>query len=158
MKLIIIAALSRNRVIARDGKLPWRIPEDLRRFKRLTLNHTLLMGRTTYESLGKPLPQRRNVVLTSRPIEGIETYPSVEAALEALHDQDELFIIGGGKVYAEFIDRADAMHLTHVDREVEGDTFFPPYEHLIGTRYRLVIEEKHEGFVFRDYILKESAQ
>lgn len=152
MKLIIIAALSRNRVIGKDGKLPWHISEDLKRFKRLTTGHTVLMGRKTFESLGKPLPHRRNVVLTSHTLPDVETYPTLAQALQALEKEEKVFVIGGGEIFAQLIDHADELHLTLVDQEVEGDTFFPPYEHLVGTRYRLVSREVHEGFVFEDYV------
>lgn len=151
MNLIIIAALNRRRVIGKDGKLPWHISEDLKRFKRLTTGHTVLMGRKTYESLGKPLSDRRNVVLTSRKIPNAEAYRTVGEALEALRDEPKVFVIGGGEVFARFLERADEWHLTVVDREVEGDTFFPPYEHLIGNRFLLVGREEHEGFTFLDY-------
>jgi len=100
MKLILIAALSRNRAIGKDGKIPWRIPEDLRRFKELTVGNIVLMGRKTYESLGNPLPGRRNVVLTSRLIPGIETHASLETALQALRREEKVFVIGGGTVFA----------------------------------------------------------
>lgn len=152
MKLIIIAALSRNRVIGKDGKLPWHISEDLKRFKRLTTGHTVLMGRKTYESLGKLLPNRRNVVLTSHTIPNVETYPTLAQALQALEKEEKVFVIGGGEIFAQLLDHADELHLTIIDKEVEGDTFFPPYKHLIGTRYRLVSREEHEGFVFEDYV------
>ncbi len=154
MKLIIIAALNRKHVIGSNGKLPWHISEDLKRFKRLTVGHTVLMGRTTFESMGKPLPGRRNVVLSSKEIPGVETYSTIDAALDALKAQDKVFVIGGGKIFAQFIERADELHLTLVDIDVDGDAFFPPYEHLIGTRFMLVNEEKHEGYVFRDYKTK----
>lgn len=152
MKLLLIAALSRNRVIGKEGKLPWHIPEDLRRFKRLTTGHTVLMGRKTFESLGKPLPNRRNVVLTSRTIPGIETYSSIPAALEALADEEKVFVIGGGEIFRQFLERVDGWYLTIVEKEVEGDVFFPPYEHLIGSQFLLVNKEEHEGFTFLDYV------
>lgn len=151
MKLVIIAVLGRNRVIGKDGKLPWYISEDLKRFKRLTTGHTVLMGRKTFESLGKPLPNRRNVVLTSQEISGVETYPTLAQALQVLDDQEKVFVIGGGEIFAQLLDHADEMHLTLVDQHVEGDTYFPPYEHLIGTRFKLVSREGHGGFEFEDY-------
>jgi dihydrofolate reductase len=154
MKLIIIAALNRKRVIGNNGKLPWHISEDLKRFKRLTVGHTVLMGRKTFESMGKPLSDRRNVVLTSKTIPGVETYSTITAALIALKGVEKTFVIGGGKIFEQFLDRADELHLTLVDVDVDGDTFFPPYEHLIGTRFVLVSEEKHEGYTFRDYTAK----
>lgn len=151
MTLIIIAAVSINRVIGKDGKVPWDIPEDLQRFMRLTSGHTVLMGRRSFESLGKPLPRRRNVVLSSKPIAGIETYQSVEAALSALRDQEKVFVIGGGVVFRQLIDKADLLQLTIVEREVAGDTFFPPYEDLVKNEMELVFEEGHEGFRYLDY-------
>lgn len=151
MRLSIIAALNRDRVIGIGGNLPWHVSEDLRRFKRLTIGHTVLMGRKTYESLGKPLPNRRNVVLTARSIPGVETYPAISPALLALQDQEQVFVIGGGELYAQMLDSADALYLTIVDQQVQGDTFFPPYAHLIGSTFRLVHSEQHEGYRFEDY-------
>jgi len=151
VKIALIAAVSRNRVIGKDGKLPWHISEDLKRFKRLTTGHAVLMGRTTFESLGKPLPDRRNVVLTSRPIPGVETYRSIDDALKALNDEERVFVIGGGKIFAQLIERADELYLTLIDHDVEGDTFFPPYEHLLGTRFTLVRSTPANGYMFADY-------
>lgn len=157
MKLIIIAALTASRVIGKDGKMPWHYSEDLKRFKRLTMGQTVLMGRKTYESMGKPLPGRTNVIVTTSKISvppgaDMEIYPSLEEALFELRGREKVFVIGGGMIYAQLIDRADAMHLTMIEQESEGDTFFPEYDHLIGTVYRLVSEEKHKGFSFQDYI------
>ena len=155
MKLIIIAALNKKRVIGNGGKLPWHISEDLKRFKRLTVGHTVLMGRKTFESMGKPLTDRRNIVLTSKKIPGVETYATITTALAAIKDQEKIFIIGGGKIFEQFLDKASELCLTIVDNDVDGDTFFPPYEHLIGTRFTLVSEEKHVGYTFRDYAARK---
>ncbi len=152
VKLIIIAALSRNHVIGQEGKVPWHISEDLKRFKRLTTGHTVLMGRKTFESLGKALTDRKNVVLTSKKISGVETYATLAEVLQALENEEKVFVIGGGELFTQLIDQADALYLTLVDREVEGDAFFPPYEHLIGTRYKLVAREEHPEYVFEDYV------
>ena len=151
MKLIIIAALNKARVIGRNGKLPWHLSEDLKRFKRLTTGHAVLMGRKTFESLGSPLPNRRMVVLTSGKIPGVETYHTIGHALQALQDQERVFIIGGGELYAQLLDSVDGLHLTIVEQDADGDTFFPPYEHLIGTVFKLVNKEQHDGFRFEDY-------
>ena len=151
MKLIIIAALNNKRVIGKDGKIPWHVSEDLKRFKRITLGHVVLMGRKSYASLGKPLPGRRNVVLTSRKIAGVETFTSIDAALDTLKNQEKIYVIGGGEIFNAFLERANEMCLTLINNDIEGDTFFPRYDHLIGTRYRLEKEEKHEGFIFQDY-------
>jgi dihydrofolate reductase len=150
--LAIIAALDHRRAIGKDGKLPWHIPEDLKRFKRLTTGHALLMGRRTWESLGRPLPGRRNVVLSSSPVPGIESYASIEESLRALASAERVFVIGGGNVYAQLIDRADELYLTLVDRNVEADAFFPAYEHLLGTVFREAARERHPEFEFVDYV------
>lgn len=152
MKLAIIAAIARNRVIGKTGTLPWYIPEDLKRFKRLTAGHTILMGRRTFESIGKPLPNRRNVVVSSHEIPGLETYPSVETALEALKDQERVFVIGGATLYAQLLERADELYLTLVNREVEGDTLFPPYEEFLRSSCTAVHREEHDGFDFADFV------
>ena len=152
MKIFLIAALDRNRVIGRDGKLPWHISEDLKRFKRLTKGHVVLMGRKTYESLGKPLPDRRNIVLSSRAIPDVESYRSLAEALRALKDENTVFIIGGGEVFRQALPIVDGLHLTIVDGKHEGDTFFPEYEHLIGTTFVITGKEDHEGYSFVDYM------
>ncbi|MGB2868117.1 MAG: dihydrofolate reductase [Bacteroidota bacterium] len=152
MKLAFIAALGRNRVIGRNGKLPWHLPEDLKRFKRLTTGHTVLMGRKSFESLGKPLPNRRNVVLSSKPIPGVQTFSSIKAALKELQNDERVFVIGGGEIFKALLEKADEMFLTFVDGDFEGDTFFPPFEHLVGKMWKITQEEKHKGFRFVDYV------
>lgn len=151
MTLAIIAAVGRNRAIGRNGTMPWHLSEDLRRFKRLTKGHTVLMGRKTWDSLGKPLVDRRNVVITKRSIPTVETYPSVDAALEAVEGDDLVFVIGGGEIYTQLLPKADRLYLTIVDQLPDADTFFPPYEHLLGSHFTLVAKEEHEGYVFEDY-------
>lgn len=164
-EIVIIAALAENnRVIGRDLDLPWHIPEDLQRFKRLTTGHPLLMGRTTFESIvhqfGKPLANRRNVVLTSRDMlddyPEIETYSDVDAALSALSEESTIYIGGGGTVYEQFIDRADRLELTLVEGEYEGDTYFPAYEHLVGDMYQPTVVENRDGYRFVTYVRKGS--
>lgn len=151
MKLIIIAALTKDRVIGKDGQIPWHIPEDLKRFKELTKGHAVLMGRKTYESLGKPLPHRRNVVLTSGEFRGVETYSSIEQVLQALKDEEKVFVIGGGQVFAQLLELADELHLTIVDQNVEGDSVFPEYGDLVKGSFRLVSSEEHRGYAFVHY-------
>ena len=155
MKLIIIAAIARNRVIGKNGKLPWHIPEDLARFKQLTTGHTVLMGRNTFDSLDRPLSNRLNIIITSRVINGVRTYPSLDYALQALKNEQEVFVIGGGKIYAQALKLADELHLTLIDREVDGDTFFPPYEEFLRNNFQLVHEERRTGFSFLDYVRKK---
>jgi len=151
LKLAIISALARNRVIGRNGQLPWQLPEDMKRFKSLTTGHPVLMGRKTYEALGSPLNGRRNVVLSSSEIGGVERYDSIPAAREALRDEDIVFVIGGGQIYAQFLRDSDLLYLTILDREYPGDAYFPPYEHLIGTLFESFHLEQREGFIFHDF-------
>ena len=152
MKLALIAAVARNRGIGYKGELPWRLPEDMRRFKQMTTGHAVLMGRKTFEALGKPLPNRRNVVLTHRALPGIETYAAIDAALAALANEQRVFVIGGGEIYAQLLDLADELYLTHVRRDVTADAFFPPFEHLIGTRFREIVRDDRDEFSFVDYL------
>lgn len=151
MKIALIAALTRDRVIGKDGKLPWHISDDLKRFRLLTTGHAVIMGRRTFESLGKPLANRRNIVITSQSLSGVETYRTLPDALRALADQDKVFVIGGGKLFAQAIEIADELFLTIVERNVAGDTFFPPYEHLLRTRFRHVGHSNGDGYSFDDY-------
>ncbi|MFN4160828.1 MAG: dihydrofolate reductase, partial [Stenotrophomonas sp.] len=132
MKLSLIAALDRRSAIGRGNALPWHLPDDLRRFKALTLGKPVLMGRRTAESLGRALPGRRNLVLTRGgqvPFPGMQAVASLEQALAlaAAAGGDELCVIGGGQVYALALPQATHLHLTHVETEAEGaDAFFPP--------------------------------
>ena len=160
MRIILIAAIARgNRCIGKDGGLPWRIPEDLQRFKRVTTGCPLIMGRRTFDSIvedfGGPLPNRRTVVLTRQgelaSYPDIETAPSLEIALEVLSDAPVVFIGGGSEVYRTTLLAADRLELTLVDGTYEGDTFFPEYEHLIGTTFRLVNEQPRTGYAFLTY-------
>ena len=151
MKLALIAAIGRNRIIGKDGALPWHIPQDLKRFKQLTTGHTVLMGRRTFESLGKPLPRRRNVVVTSRPIPGVETFHSVNAALQVLAEEEKVFVIGGARLYGRLLREADELYLTFVHLDVGGDSYFPEYNEVIQNQFREVHREEHGDFTFVDY-------
>lgn len=127
--ITLIAALARNGVIGRENTLPWRLKADLARFKATTLGHPILMGRKTWESLGRPLPGRRNLVVTRNPAyaaPGAEVFPTPEAAFAAV-DAGPLFVIGGAELYRQLLDRADTLLLTEVHAEVDGDAHFPPF-------------------------------
>ena len=143
--ITLIAALDRGRAIGRGGALPWHLPDDLRRFKALTLGKPVLMGRRTAESLGRALPGRENLVLTRRglaPHPGMAVVPTFEAAL-SLADARELMVIGGGEVYALALPRAARMHLTLVDTLVDGaDAWFPAYE---PGAWREVARSEHQA-------------
>ena len=129
MKIHLIWAQDHNGGIGKDGNLPWHISEDLKNFKRLTSGSTILMGRNTWESLPvRPLPERRNIVLSSKEVPDVEYYTSVEGCIKTLDGDgtEKLFVIGGTTVYRNFIHRADELHITHVDELTEGiDTYFP---------------------------------
>ncbi|MFM4972589.1 type 3 dihydrofolate reductase [Aeromonas veronii] len=130
MKISMIAAMAHDRVIGKDNQMPWHLPADLAHFKRVTLGKPVLMGRKTFESIGRPLPGRRNLVISRNPdyqAEGIEVVGSVEASLALLAGSsvEELMVIGGGHLYAEMLPSADCLYLTRIDLAVEGDTRFP---------------------------------
>jgi dihydrofolate reductase len=124
----LVVAMARNRVIGSNNALPWRLSEDLKRFKATTLGKPILMGRKTFESIGKPLPGRRNIVLTRASewrAEGVEVVRSVEEALQLTRDSQELAVIGGAEIYRLTIPYADRIYLTRVEADVPGDTLFP---------------------------------
>lgn len=129
-KLELIAALDENNLIGKGGDLPWRLPADLQHFKRLTLGKTVLMGRKTWQSLGRPLPQRENWVITRDAgfeAPGATVISSLDAALAAGEGLDTIMVIGGAELYRQTIERAEVLHLTRVQARVEGgDTWFPP--------------------------------
>lgn len=144
MPVTIVAAVARNGVIGRDGDLPWHLPEDLRHFKELTMGGTLVMGRKTYESIGRPLPGRRTVVVTRQPdwsAEGVETASSLEDALARAGDGD-VFVVGGGEIYRQALERADVLEITEVHTEPDGDVFFPE----IPAEFELVHRDGRDGF------------
>lgn len=126
----LIAALAANGVIGANNALPWRLPEDLKHFRALTLGHPVIMGRKTWESLGKPLAGRRNLVVSrdpNFPAPGAEVFASLAAALAACGD-GEIFVIGGAMLYREALPFADRLHLTEIARDFEGDTRFPDFD------------------------------
>lgn len=159
--LVLLAALDRNRAIGKDNQLPWHLPDDLRRFKALTLGKPVLMGRKTAESLGRALPKRRNLVLTRSgrvPFDGMVPVASLQEAIEAAaaDGASELCVIGGGDVFALALPLASRMHLTHVETEVEAaDAFFPafdPGEWRVEAREPHAADPRHAyAFEFANY-------
>jgi dihydrofolate reductase len=124
----IIAAMSRNRIIGAGGAIPWDIPADMRRFRELTLGHSIIMGRKTFESIGHPLPGRHNIVVTRQPgycSEGTLVAATLEEALHLAEGENEIFICGGGDLYGQALPLADRIYLTVIDLDIEGDTRFP---------------------------------
>lgn len=156
-KIYLVAAVASNGVIGRDGRLPWHLPEDLRHFKRLTLGHPIIMGRRTWESLGRPLPGRENIVVTHRAgydAPGAAVANSLEAALALCAGEPVAFVIGGQQLFAESLPIAAGLVMTEIDKEYEGDTWFPEYDH---SRWKESQRERHtaaDGTKF-DFVLYE---
>lgn len=129
--LSMIVAHADNRVIGKDNDMPWHLPADLAYFKRTTLGKPIIMGRKTYESIGRPLPGRKNIVISRDEeyrAEGVEVVGSVEAALALVSDVEEVMVIGGGAIYKHCLPAAQRLYITHIDANIVGDTYFPKYD------------------------------
>jgi dihydrofolate reductase len=149
--LAIIAALSRNRVIGKDNQLPWRLPADLKHFKAVTLGKPVIMGRKTFESIGKPLPGRANIVVSRDPhfhADGIAVAHSLDDALAQAHAAPEIMLIGGAQLYAQALPRAQRLYLTLIDTDIEGDAHFPDYD---PSDWRETAREDHAADVNNPY-------
>ena len=151
-RVVIVAAVARNGVIGVDGRLPWQIPQDLARFKQITMGHALLMGRATFESIGRPLPGRTNIVLSRNPrwsADGVDVVGSLQQGLELAASRDrDVFVAGGAEVYRAALAVADRMELTEVDAEPDGDTRFPEVD---WSQWTESARETHDGFSFVSY-------
>jgi len=127
----LVCAMANNRVIGRDNKMPWHLPADLQHFKSVTMSKPIVMGRKTFESIGRPLPGRQNVIISRNgnyKVDGCDVVSSIESALDLLSNEEEIMIIGGGFLYSQMIEEADKLFLTFIELEVDGDTYFPEYE------------------------------
>ena len=145
-RISIIAAVARNGIIGRDGEMPWHLPDELRHFKATTLGHPLVMGRRTFEAIGRALPGRRTIVLTRDPgwhHADVETAHSFPEAVALAGPADEVFVAGGAQVYADALPYAHRLLITEVDAEPEGDTFFPEWDRAA---WREESREPHEGW------------
>lgn len=148
MKIALVVAAARNRAIGLNNKMPWHLPEDLKYFKRVTMGKPVIMGRNTFESIGRPLPGRPNIVISRNAdyqAEGITLVNSLEAALQAAAQllppgTDEVMVIGGAQIYAQALAKADRLYLTEVDAEPEADAFFPAIDRK---EWREVARESH---------------
>jgi len=155
----LVVAMARNRVIGRDNQLPWRLPADLAYFKRVTMGHPIIMGRRTYESIGRPLPGRLNIVVSRSPqfsAPGCTVVPSLAEAWRAAGDAEEVCVIGGTSIFAEALPAADRIHLTEVEAEVPGDTWFPEFDRGEWTEReveRHAPDERH-AYPFRIVVLE----
>ena len=158
MKLELIVAMAANRVIGRGGQLPWHLPDDLKHFKQLTMGHPIIMGRKTCESIGKPLPGRRNIIVSSTlpapPHPDVALARSLDEAI-ALASSGVAFIIGGAALYAAAMPRVQTMHVTEIDAVVEGDVCFPEFAQfgwLVAAQTRHERDQRHAfSFTFRTY-------
>ena len=162
MKISLIVAVSRNGAIGLNNQLPWYLPEDLKYFKSVTMGKPLIMGRKTFDSIGRPLPGRANIVLTRDPqwtSDGVEVVQSVEQALVAgeiaceAADVDEIMVIGGEQIYRMTIDLADRIYLTQVDTDVEGDAFFPDIDLNDWSQTRVKLPEIIDKHPYRFLVL-----
>ncbi|HFC01193.1 MAG TPA: dihydrofolate reductase [Phaeodactylibacter sp.] len=147
MKISAIVATAKNNVIGKDNDIPWYLPADLKYFKKTTLNHHIIMGRNCYDSIGKPLPKRSNVILSRNPffiVSNCYVASSMKEALQVAADngEEEAFIIGGAQIYNQSMEYWDKLYLTEVDLEVEGDAFFPK---LNMDKWELISEEAHQA-------------
>ncbi|WP_164504431.1 type 3 dihydrofolate reductase [Pseudoalteromonas espejiana] len=145
MIISMIAAMANNRVIGLDNNMPWHLPADLQHFKKVTTGRPVIMGRKTFESIGRPLPGRRNIIITRNEnysASGIETVTTPEAALDLVNEVEEVMIIGGGNIYQQFLPLATRLYLTFIDLAVEGDTQFPDYQ--AEANWQIVDEQQNK--------------
>jgi len=128
MKISLIVAMASNRVIGINGQMPWHLSSDLKKFKQITMGHPILMGRKTYESIGRPLPGRRNIIISRNSdyqITGCEVFNTIQAAIASCSEAEELFVIGGAAFYESMLPKADFIYLTKIQKKFVGDTYFP---------------------------------
>lgn len=151
MIISIIAAMDRNRLIGNKNQLPWHLPADFAHFKAVTMGKPIIMGRKTFESIGKPLPGRTNIVLSRNPdtqFEGAVCVTSFEEAIDAVSDAEEVMVIGGSTVYEMLLPRIDRMYLTYVDGQFEGDAWFPEFDESEWLEKQSVIRQADEKNVY----------
>ena len=155
----LVVAMARNRVIGRDNQLPWKLPKDLAYFKRVTMGNPVVMGRRTWQSIGRPLPGRGNIVVTRNAAfdaPGAKVVTSLDAAWKAAGTVGEVCVIGGTSLFAEALPIADRIHLTEVDAVVEGDTFFPDFDRnqWIGNEVERHAADDRHAYPFRIVVLE----
>lgn len=144
MIISMIAAMADNRIIGKDNQMPWHLPADFAWFKRCTMGKPVVMGRKTYESIGRPLPGRLNIVISrdaSLSIEDVTTVTSIEQALEVAGEVEEVMIIGGGAIYAACLPMANKLYITHIEAEIQGDTQFPDW----GNEFKETYSEAYQA-------------
>jgi len=158
----MVAAMAKNRIIGKDNQMPWHLPADLKHFKTVTMGKPVIMGRKTFESIGRPLPGRQNIVISRNndyKAEGCDTVTSIEAAIDLVSDVEEVMIIGGGFLYSQMIEQADKLYLTFIELEVDGDTCFPEFEHLelkeIARSEHIADAKNPHSCTFVDYLIQK---
>jgi dihydrofolate reductase len=156
--IILICAIAEHGVIGRDNRLLWKLPEDMKFFRESTLSHSVVMGRKTFESIGKALPKRRNIVLTRQSdyvASGCETASTIQETLNLLHQEKEIYIIGGAKIYQSFMPLAQTMLLTHLNHTWDGDAYFPAWSEsdweLVHERPGMMNLHNPYFYTFREY-------
>lgn len=146
MRIAMIAAMANNRVIGKDNQMPWHLPADLKHFKKVTLGKPVIMGRKTYQSIGKALPGRRNIVISRQGVAlsaDADWVQSIEQALALVQDEAEVMIIGGAEIYRQVLPLADTLYITDIELTVEGDAFFPDYQ--AAARWHEAASEFHQA-------------
>jgi dihydrofolate reductase len=158
VSISLIVAVSTNNVIGVRGELPWHISEDLRRFRKLTTGKPMVMGRKTFDSIGQPLPERRNIVITRDPeftAPGCDIVASPDAAIELVGEAADVMVIGGSQIYAAFLPRARRIYLTRIHAHIDGDTYFEKLDEadwkLVACEEHAANEERRHGFAFMTY-------
>lgn len=153
MKISLIAAMDKNRLIGVKNGLPWHLPADFKHFKQVTMGKPVVMGRKTFESIGRPLPGRTNVVVSRKGFqaEGVVSVENIEQALLAVADAEEIMIIGGANFYEQMISKADRMYLTYVDTECEGDAWFPEFD---VSEWQIIEEQQYHADEKNNYDFK----
>jgi len=152
MSISIIVAMTEDRVIGQNNQLPWHLSEDLKRFKKLTMGHTIVMGRKTFESIGRVLPGRKNIILSrdqNLKIEGGVVAHSLEEAVQLSASEEEIFVIGGANLYEEALPAADKIYLTLIHQDFIGDAYFPEYD--LGQEFRELSREEFKAGSDRDF-------
>jgi len=152
MTTALIVAMTKDHVIGKDNDMPWHLPEDLKLFKAKTSGHIIAMGRKTYESIGRPLPNRENFIITrsGNAVEGCRVFSSIDECINAAKDYDKtLFLIGGGQIYADAVNIVDEMHISYVKKDYEGDTFFPKFD---KSDWKVVETKEFEDFKYVRYV------
>lgn len=153
--LEIVVGYDEKRLIGKGSELPWHIPEDLKHFKNLTSNQRVIMGRKTYESIGRLLPNRENIILSRRKeyrVEGATVILNIKELLQILDDSKKNFVIGGANIYRELLPYVDVLHISHIKGIHEGDIFFPEVDF---EKFEVVEEKEYKDFVYRQYLRKK---